>query len=48
MAWAFATAMAEQSDVPLFALLARAAERRLSEFGVQHMANTAWAFAKVC
>ena len=31
----------------LFAALARAAERRLSEFNVQGVANTAWASAIV-
>ena len=29
----------------LFAALARVAELRLSDFNVQHLANTAWAFA---
>ena len=31
----------------LFPVLARAAERRLSEFNPQGVANTAWAFATV-
>ena len=42
-AWAFATA--SQSDVQLFAVLARTAEWRLGDFKVQALANTAWAFA---
>ena len=44
-AWAFATA--SQSDVQLFAALARAAEQRVSDFNMQDLANTAWAFATV-
>ena len=44
MAWAFATAK-RLDDKTLFMALARAAERRLSEFNVQELANTAWAFA---
>ena len=35
------------SDCLLFAALARAAERRLSEFKPQELASTAWAFATV-
>ena len=31
----------------LFPVLARAAERRLSDFNPQNAANTAWAFATV-
>ena len=42
--WAFTEA--DQSDELLFAVLARAAERRLREFNVQNLANMAWAFAK--
>ena len=42
-AWAFA--MADQSDVSLFAALATAAVRRMSDFNSQELANTAWAFA---
>ena len=42
-AWAFVTAC--EPDAPLFAALARAAERRLSDFSAQGLANTAWAFA---
>ena len=34
-------------DEKLFAALVRAAERRLSEFNAQELANTAWAFATV-
>ena len=34
-------------DEKLFGALARAAERRLSEFNPQDVANTAWAFAAV-
>ena len=34
-------------DEKLFAALATAAERRLSEFNPQNVANTAWAFATV-
>ena len=34
-------------DEKLFAALARAAERRLSDFNPQDVANTAWAFAAV-
>ena len=34
-------------DEKLFAALARAAERRLSEFNPQDVANIAWAFATV-
>ena len=34
-------------DEKLFTALARSAERRLSEFNVQNLANTAWAFATV-
>ena len=41
VAWAFATA--NQSDAQLFAALGRTAERRLGDFNVQHLANTAWA-----
>ena len=37
--------MASQSDAQLFAALERAAELRLSDFSVQALANTAWAFA---
>ena len=42
-AWAFATAV--QSDVQLFAALAKAVEQRVSDFNMQDLANTAWAFA---
>ena len=42
-AWAFATA--GQSDAPLFAALARLADRRVGEFDMQSLANMAWAFA---
>ena len=41
-AWAFATAC--QMDSPLFAALARLAERRMGNFDAQNLANTAWAF----
>ena len=44
-AWAFATV--KHRNEKLFAALARAAERRLSEFKPQELANTAWAFARV-
>ena len=44
-AWAFATV--NYRDEKLFVALARAAERRLSEFKPQNVANTAWAFAIV-
>jgi len=37
--------MASQQDTQLIAALARAAELRLSDFSVQALANTAWAFA---
>ena len=42
-AWAFVTA--SQRDAPLFAALARTAERRLGDFSAQGLANSAWAFA---
>ena len=42
-AWAFATA--SHTDAQLFAVLARAADRRVSDFHMQNLANTAWAFA---
>ena len=32
-------------DAPLFALVARVAQRRVGEFKAQDLANTAWAFA---
>ena len=35
----------KQSDEKLFTALARAAERWMSEFNAQDLANTAWAFA---
>ena len=38
--------MADQSDASLFAALATAAERRISDFNSQELANAAWAFAK--
>ena len=38
-------ATASQQDAQLFAALARAAELRLGDFNVQHLAKTAWAFA---
>ena len=44
-AWAFGTV--GQSDVRLFAALARAAEQCMSKFGPQGLANTVWAFATV-
>ena len=37
--------MADQSDASLFAALATAAERRMSDFNSQDLANAAWAFA---
>eukprot|EP00747_Dinoflagellata_sp_TGD_P069051 gnl/TRDRNA2_/TRDRNA2_155971_c2_seq1.p2 gnl/TRDRNA2_/TRDRNA2_155971_c2~~gnl/TRDRNA2_/TRDRNA2_155971_c2_seq1.p2 ORF type:complete len:113 (-),score=23.21 gnl/TRDRNA2_/TRDRNA2_155971_c2_seq1:75-413(-) len=40
---AFATA--DLSDSPTFVALARAAERRVSEFTMEDLANTAWVFA---
>ena len=43
--WAFATV--GQSDEKLFTDLAGQAERRVSEFKTQGLANTAWAFAMV-
>ena len=43
VAWAFATA--SQRDAPLFAVLARAAERRMGDFSLQDVANSAWASA---
>ena len=36
-----------ESLVVLFAVLMWVAERRVGEFNVQELANTAWAFAKV-
>ena len=36
-----------QSDQKLFAALVREAERRMSEFKTQGLANTAWTFAIV-
>ena len=36
-----------QQDEQLFKALASMAERRLDEFNVQELANTAWAFATV-
>ena len=44
-AWAFATV--KYRDETLCAALARAAERRLSDFNPQAVANTAWALATV-
>ena len=44
-AWAFVTAC--EPDAPLFAALARVAERRLGDFGEQDLANTSWALASV-
>ena len=41
--WAFVTA--DRPYVPLFALMARAAQWCIGEFNVQNLANTAWAFA---
>ena len=38
-------AIASQSDAKVFSVLARAAERRLGDFNVQELANTAWALA---
>ena len=38
-AWAFATA--DQTDAPLFAVLARATERCMWDFDAQGLANTA-------
>jgi len=35
------------SSAKVFAVLAREAERRVSEFNAQGLANTAWAFATV-
>ena len=45
MAWAFATV--QQPDEKLSISLARAAERRASEFSSQMFANTTWAFAAI-
>ena len=45
MAWAFETV--NHRNEKIFAALAKAAQRRLSEFNVQDEANTAWAFATV-
>ena len=42
-AWTVATA--NYGDEKLFATLARAAKRRLSEFGSHEFAHTAWVFA---
>ena len=42
-AWAFATA--DQSDAPLFALVARVAQRCVGEFKAQDLAIMVWAFA---
>ena len=44
-AWAFA--MTDQTDAPLFAVLSRATERCVCDFDAQNLANTAWAFARV-
>lgn len=41
-AWAFSTM--SELDEPLFAVLAREAERRVGHFDAQALANTAWAF----
>merc|ERR1711937_1062509 len=38
--------MASQQDAQLFAAMARVAGLSLGDFNVQHLANTAWAFAK--
>ena len=38
-------ATSSQSDVPLFAALATAAERRMGDFNAQELANVAWALA---
>ena len=38
-------ATASQPDAELFAAFVRTAERRLGDFNVQNLANTAWAFA---
>ena len=43
-AWAYAKA--EQSDAPLFVVLAMVAERRGGDFSAQELANTVWAYAK--
>ena len=43
--WAFATV--DQSDAPLFALVAKAAQLRVAELKAQNLANAAWAFAKM-
>ena len=43
MAWAFATM--DHPDEKLFTALARAAERRVSDFIAQNIANIAWASA---
>ena len=43
-AWGFATA-GWHADAKLFGSLARASERRLADFTVQGLTNTAWAFA---
>ena len=37
----------EQSVGKLFEVLARGTERRVREFKVQELSNTAWAFAKI-
>jgi len=42
-AWAFATAGFPNAE--LFAVLAKAAERRIGDFKAQNIASTAWAFA---
>ena len=44
-AWAFATV--KRPEEKLFTALARAAERRVSEFNALSLANTAWAIATV-
>ena len=44
-AWAFAATA--PSDAQMIAEMARAAERRLGNYNVQHLASTAWSLAKV-
>ena len=45
---AYGTAHSGRAELlGLFTALARAAERRVSDFNVQDIANTAWAFATV-
>jgi len=44
--WAFAT-LVVRHHTPVLDLIAGAAVGRISEFELQHLTNTAWAFARL-